>query len=60
MSGVVTLSLLSNVPDYTPYNTLPPYNNVPYDPTLCESPASQFYTYLMTLPEFKGGTKYPQ
>jgi len=58
MSGVVTLSIKRNEPDYTPYNTIPTYN-VPYDPNLAANPTEQFYSWLMTQPMYAGGVKYP-
>lgn len=59
MSGIVTLSLQSNEPEYPVYNTLPTFFNVPYDPNLSANPAEQFYDYLMTLEDFEGGVEYP-
>ncbi len=59
MEGVVSLSLEVNEPNYAPYTIPEPYFNVPYDANLDGSPASQFYSYLMTLPKFSGGIHYP-
>ena len=58
MTGVVTVSLEVNQPDYTPYNTFN-FAGVPYDPTSGTQPAAQFYEYLMTLEQFNGGQIYP-
>lgn len=57
MTGNVFLSLLSNVPNYTQY-AIKQYT-VPYDSSLDQSPAAQFYTQLMTLDDFHGGVQYP-
>lgn len=59
MEGVVSLSLQVNEPNYAPYAAPKSYYNVPYDSGSEESPAKQFYTYLMKQPEFQGGTQYP-
>lgn len=59
MEGVVSLSLQVNEPNYAPYAEPKSYYNVPFDSESSDSPAKQFYTYLMTLPEFNGGTQYP-
>lgn len=58
MEGIVEKSLLDNQPNWNPYASTS-YYNVPYDSQLEDSPAKQFYTWLMAQPEYEGGTQYP-
>lgn len=58
MEGVVRRSALANVDNWQDLYTNS-YYNVPFDSTSSDSPAKQFYTYLMTQPEFEGGAQYP-
>ncbi len=69
MNTTVSLSLLANVPDYAAYTGVWPFQNIPYDSHShmdeegneipAKSPSSQCYAWLMTQPEFTGGTQYP-
>lgn len=58
MSFYAQFSLQSLEPNYTPYYTKE-YVNVAYDSTSELSAAAQAYVYLMSLPEYEGGSEYP-
>ena len=62
MSGYVQFipldQTLQEHPNWTPY-AQKSYVNVPYDYSLPEMPAEQFYNWLMLQPEYEGGIKYP-
>lgn len=62
MSCMVQFILLVNVatetPNYTPYYQIE-YVEVPYNQGSSLSPAAQAYNWLMTLPEYEGGSDYP-
>lgn len=58
LSGMVTLSMQSIEPDYTPYSTIN-YSNVPFDYEKGTNAIEQFYEWLMLQPMYEGGTKYP-
>jgi len=58
MTGVVSLSMESEEPNYPNYNLIT-YQNVPYAISSGTNPVSQFYTWLMTQTMYEGGTQYP-
>lgn len=58
MSFIAQFSLQSLEPNYTPYFILD-YPNAPYNSASELSPAAQAYDYLMSLPEYAGGSVYP-
>jgi len=58
MSFISQFSLQSLEPNYSPY-FCKDYANVPYDSGSSYSAAAQAYIYLMSLPEYAGGSVYP-
>ncbi len=60
MRTSVSLSLLANAPDnYSAYTSVWNFDGIPYDSNSESSPSAQCYAWLMTKPEFEGGTQYP-
>ena len=57
MQFTVRISAFALLPDYSPVADVISYSCA-YNPAGAE-PAAQAYAYLMTLPEFTGGTTYP-